>query len=248
MDNNKNLFPFAFLSGNILKFIAAVAMTIDHIGVVIFPRLTILRIIGRIAFPIFAFMIAEGCRYTKNKLKYFLCVFGTATVCQIAYTLYSQSLYMSILVTFSISILLIFALQYMKKTLSSSKSEYGEKVLSIAVFFLGVAAAFVLNCFVKIDYGFIGCMLPVFASIFESEKELLGFLRKLGVNFMRVLTFGIGLLLLVLYQGGIASYALLALVLLALYSGKRGKLKMKYFFYVFYPAHLLIINGISMLI
>ena len=61
------MFGFSFLSGNSLKIIAAIAMTVDHIGVVIFPNFAILRIIGRIAFPIFAFMIAEGCRYTKKQ-------------------------------------------------------------------------------------------------------------------------------------------------------------------------------------
>ena len=60
-----------FLSGNMLKVIAAITMTVDHIGVIFFPSSNILRIIGRIAFPIFAFMIAEGCKYTKNKFRYF---------------------------------------------------------------------------------------------------------------------------------------------------------------------------------
>ena len=231
-----------------LKIIAAISMTVDHVGVILFPRMTILRIIGRIAFPIFAFMIAEGCRYTKNKLKYFLCVFGTATICQIAYTVYSQRLYMSILVTFSISILLIYALQYMKNTLKSKTEDLIKKILSCFIFFFGVVAAFVLNLFVEIDYGFIGCMLPVLASIFESEQELFGLLKRVNINFIRLLTFGIGLALLVLHSGGIMHYALLALIPLLFYSGKRGQLKLKYFFYIFYPAHLLIINGISMVI
>ena len=55
------------LSGNQLKIIAAISMTVDHLGFILFPSLIILRIIGRIAFPIFAYMIAEGCRYTKNE-------------------------------------------------------------------------------------------------------------------------------------------------------------------------------------
>ena len=58
------------LSGNMLKILGAVFMLIDHIGVVFFPEVKILRILGRISFPIFAFMIAEGCRYTRNKLRY----------------------------------------------------------------------------------------------------------------------------------------------------------------------------------
>ena len=72
-----------FLTGNALKLLAALFMTIDHIGVVLFPRVLILRIIGRLALPIFAYMIAEGCKYTRNKKKYFGMIFILATLCQI---------------------------------------------------------------------------------------------------------------------------------------------------------------------
>lgn len=46
------------LSGNALKLIAALTMLIDHIGVILLPNVAILRVIGRLAFPIYAFMIA----------------------------------------------------------------------------------------------------------------------------------------------------------------------------------------------
>ena len=102
------------LDGNMLKIIAAVCMLIDHIGVRIFPEAIILRIIGRMSFPIFAFMIAEGCRYTKNKLRYFLSVFLLGAACQIVYYLYDESLDMCILITFSLSILIIYAMRTSK--------------------------------------------------------------------------------------------------------------------------------------
>ena len=49
------------LSGNALKIIAALAMVADHVGLMFFPQVRILRIIGRLAYPIFAYMIAQGC-------------------------------------------------------------------------------------------------------------------------------------------------------------------------------------------
>ena len=55
------------LNNNQLKILAIVIMTIDHVGMEIMPQFRILRIIGRLAFPIFAFMIAEGCHHTKNR-------------------------------------------------------------------------------------------------------------------------------------------------------------------------------------
>lgn len=67
---------FGILNGNHLKLIAAFTMLLDHAGILLFPRVTLFRILGRLAYPIYAYMIAEGCRYTRNKLRYFLMVFG----------------------------------------------------------------------------------------------------------------------------------------------------------------------------
>ena len=58
------------LTGNQLKIIAMICMTVDHVGFILFPKQEIFRIIGRLAFPIFAYMIAEGCRYTRNYGRY----------------------------------------------------------------------------------------------------------------------------------------------------------------------------------
>ena len=63
---------FPGLTGNQLKLIALFAMTCDHVGMQIFPQLLWLRMIGRLAMPIYAFMIAEGCRHTRNRKKYLL--------------------------------------------------------------------------------------------------------------------------------------------------------------------------------
>lgn len=98
------------LSSNALKLIAALTMLIDHIGVILLPNVPILRVIGRIAFPIYAFMIAEGCAYTKNKLRYFLSVFLLGAVCQIVYGIFDSEVYLGILITFSLSILVIHAI------------------------------------------------------------------------------------------------------------------------------------------
>ena len=78
---------YGFLTGNALKLIAAFAMVCDHAGLMLFPQVPILRVIGRLAYPIFAFMIAEGCRYTRNKKRYLgLLLALAATVDQNTYT------------------------------------------------------------------------------------------------------------------------------------------------------------------
>ena len=104
---------FIGLTNNQLKILALIFMTVDHIGVRLFPKYTILRIIGRLAYPIFAYMIAEGCRYTRNKKRYILTMAAFAAVCQIVYFFAMNSLYQCILVTFTLSIALILAFDHM---------------------------------------------------------------------------------------------------------------------------------------
>ena len=55
------------LNNNQLKIIAMISMVLDHVGLVFFSDFEIFRILGRLAFPIYAYMIAEGCTHTKNR-------------------------------------------------------------------------------------------------------------------------------------------------------------------------------------
>ena len=237
------------LDGNMLKIIAAVCMLIDHIGVRIFPEAIILRIIGRMSFPIFAFMIAEGCRYTKNKLRYFLSVFLLGAACQIVYYLYDESLDMCILITFSLSILIIYAMQRFKNAIFSPESTPLEKILSGALFLTSIALAFVLNKCFSIDYGFVGCMLPVFAALFhQPSKNASKLLQRLDHRYIHIAMMGVALLVYSLRSSWVQMFSLLAIPLLLLYSGKRGKGNTKYLFYIFYPAHLAILEAIAVLL
>ncbi len=68
-----------------LKLIAIATMLVDHLGARVFPQYPIMRIIGRIAFPIFAYCIAVGCSYTRNIARYMLRVLGLAVVVQPLY-------------------------------------------------------------------------------------------------------------------------------------------------------------------
>ena len=219
-----------FLTGNALKILAAIFMTIDHIGVILFPRVLFLRIIGRLAMPIYAFMIAEGCKYTRNKQKYFGMVFGLGAVCQAVYYFFDGSLYLSILITFSLSIAMIYTLQDWKQKKTAQ---------SALVFGAAVAAVYLLNQIFEIDYGFWGCMLPVFAALpHGTDRDCIP---------ANTAALGLGLILLSLSLGGVQFFSLAALPLLFAYNGKRGTLNLKYFFYIFYPVHLVVLEGIAML-
>ena len=218
------------LTGNALKLLAAIFMTVDHIGVLLFPRVLLLRILGRLALPIFAFMIAEGCKYTRNKQKYFGTIFALALLCQIVYFIADGSMYLSILFTFSLSILTIYAMQNLKEK---------NDTLSCLVFLGTVSAVFVLNLVFTIDYGFWGCMLPVFAAIPQDTKY--------DRHPVPIGMLGVGLVFLSIAIGDIQGWSLLALPLLLCYNGKRGTWNLKYFFYIFYPLHLALLQVIAWL-
>ena len=237
------------LSGNALKIIAAVSMFIDHLGVVIFPGVQIFKILGRLAFPIFAFMIAEGCRYTKNRVKYFLLVFSMGLVYTLVFYVYSKILYFCILMTFAFAILMIFALDRFKCSLFDKQASALSKLSWGLVFLFGFLLCFWFNYEFRVDYGFVGCITPVLVSLFHPpSKNAPEWYVRLGAGHWSVIGVAVGVALLFIVYGGIRAYAFFAIPLLLLYSGKRGKRKMKYFFYVFYPTHLLALEGIYMLL
>ncbi|MBR5125439.1 MAG: hypothetical protein IKU68_01760 [Oscillospiraceae bacterium] len=219
-----------FLTGNALKILAAVFMTIDHMGLMLFPGVPLFRILGRLALPIFAYMIAEGCKYTRNRKRYFAMVFGLGVICQTVYFFFDGSMYLSILITFSLSILTVYSLQYAR----AKNNTPGWLV------FAGTAATvYMLNQILTIDYGFWGCMLPVFAALPHGTKW--------DSRRISCLALGLGLIPLALSLKGYQVYALLALPLLLCYNGSRGKWNMKYFFYIFYPTHLVILQALAMI-
>lgn len=238
------------LDGNFIKILGCIFMAFDHIGVALFPKVAILRYIGRLAFPIFAFMIAEGAKYTRNKVKYFLMIFIIGVICQVFnYFFNNHDLYMCIFITFSISILLIYLLQISKHIIFNTKGFKPLKVIGcIIVYSLVLIGIYVLNNHLEIDYGFYGIITPVLVSLCDFRNiKINNTISKIDNHYTRLILLAIGLLLTSIYYGGYQYLSLLSLVILFFYSGKKGKYNMKYFFYIFYPLHLAIIYGISLL-
>ena len=238
-------------NSNTIKLLAAVFMFIDHFGLIYFPKVAWFRMVGRLAMPIFAFAIAEGCRYTKNKWKHFFLLFGLGAACQLVYFIFDpNTIYFGILITFSFSTLMIYALQFAKKCTFEENSNTLRTICAWLLFFLLVFGVYVFCERFTVDYKIYGCMLPVFASIFDFHRiPAPSILKKLDVLPLRVLCMAIPMipLLFVSLPLRITIYSLLAIPLLLLYNGEKGKANMKYFFYIFYPLHLGLLEGIVIL-
>ncbi len=222
------------LTNNQLKIIAMLSMLSDHIGKEFFPDLLILQYIGRLALPIFAYMIAEGCLYTRNKKSYLLKIGLLAVGCQSVYFIFEHSIYQNILVTFSLSVILIFVIRnFLDKKDFLTLLLMGSAVLVISVIVLFPYV--VKNTGFQIDYGLFGVLLPVFVYFAKGKA-------------MKLVAATAGLILISFDLGGYQWISLFAVALLWLYNGKRGKMNLKYLFYIFYPSHLAIIYVVKMLI
>ena len=216
------------LNSNRLKLLALLTMTVDHIGVHLLPQYTLLRIIGRLAFPIYAFFIAEGCAHTKNRKKYLLQMAGMALLCQLVYLLAMGSLFQCILVTFTLSILTIYAID-------SGATVKAVTALCAVVFLTVFLPQWLPHTDFAVDYGLWGVLLPVAVYLAKTRQQ-------------KLVCAAISLTLLALQYGGVQWYGLLALAPLALYDGTRGSRKLKWLFYWYYPLHLVAIYAVGLLL
>lgn len=249
---------YGFLSGNALKLIACVTMLLDHIGVFLFPDVIWLRLVGRVAMPLFAFTLAEGCFYTRSKLRHTLLIAGLGLVTSAVASIVTGTVEGDILITFTLSCLIIWALDALKSACLApieGTGIWGRRPARIAVSAVALLAALggavALICFsgIHIEYGLAGVLLPVLVHLFDFRKagekgERLSVLYNPASVFA---LFALGLVVLSLVQGWAQWFSLFAMLPLLFYSGEKGKLNLKYLFYIFYPAHLAVLGGIALL-
>ena len=228
--NNKHI----GLTNNTLKIFAMIAMFLDHLGLQIFPKIYFLRVIGRLAFPIFAYMIAEGCKYTRNRTKYLGVIATFGIIFQIVYFVAMRSLYQGVLITFSLSIILIYLIDNFLKNKKVLNAIYILVVVGI-ILFANLYLPGVLKRFeFRIDYRIPGILMPVL--IYYSKGKI-----------MKLIMVSLMLLWLAFIVRGFQWYGFLTIPLLWLYNERRGKVNLKYMFYIFYPTHLVLIYIIDII-
>lgn len=211
-----------------LKWIAIIAMVVDHVGALIVPitedvaLYTVHRAIGRIAFPIFAFLLVEGLRHTSNRYKYcrnmviFACVSEIPFDIAFSGTLFDPSA-QNIFVTLTLGIIMLHCLE---------RIHYNDITLTWGVRILIVGVFCTINTLIAGDYLYWGIIAIFLISLAHTPC-------------MRVINGSLGMA----FQA-VSPTVFVGPILTGLYNGKRGK-QNKWFFYAFYPTHLCILVGIQ---
>lgn len=223
------------MSTFVLKLIAIITMLIDHIGVTLVPQNTLLyiimRCIGRLAFPIFVFLIVEGFHHTKDIKKYLIRLGAFALISEIPFDLafFGETLefsHQNIFFTLFLGLLLIYLMSMIEK-------KYIKQIFLSNLFDGLLTLAFCLIAILlQVDYHFAGILLIVAFYLFRGNKPLL---------ILSILIVSGSIL------GDINILAVLAMIPIAFYNGEKGK-NAKYLFYIFYPAHLLLLALIQIFI
>ena len=227
------------VTGSALKVIAMATMLIDHAGFLLFPQYPILRWIGRMAFPIFIFLLIEGYFHTHSKPQYFLRLVLFALLSQMPFGLVFRQdpfclTYLNTLFTLSIGFLVVWiidGLLYLKNSLPHTAAI----LYSIAGLFCIALLLYLANR-LHVDYRHCG-VLAVAAGFLAARR---------GAH--RCIVYAcICLVLLCFYDMEIA--ALLMLPLIQMYHGKRGRRSalFQYACYMFYPVHLVFLYAVYLL-
>ncbi len=207
----------------ILKIIAIITMTIDHMGVFLFPEHIGFRIIGRLSFIIFAFLIVNGYKYTHNKERYLIRLIIMGFISQIPDMLGIINYVGNIFFTLSIGLATVMVLA------SDRKLKYIYYVLLIGL-------AVLLN----VDYGIYGVL--VINAFYLIDRYQINIPLQIAI-FIALNYFGIK----VEHFASIQYYSLFSLPIIWSYNQKLGyhNKYLSYFFYWYYPVHLTILAIIS---
>lgn len=230
------------LDGGALKCIAAALMLTDHVGAILLPEVPALRCVGRLAFPLFAFFIVEGYAHTRDFGRYFRRLAILAVVSEIPFNLENGTVFdparQNVLWTFCLALLTLRGLEALGRERGFGRWAGCGLVL---------AAGFAAGELLRTDYGGWGVVTVALLYLCRSGKyaKLWLLLAMAAVNGL-----GMGSLTMPVFGGEmpIQIFAVAALPVIWLYNGQAGPRGLRRAFYVFYPAHLLVLEGIRTLI
>lgn len=234
--------PFGGLRKEMLQLTAVALMLCDHIWATYMSFGNWLTYIGRLAFPIFAFFIAEGFCLTSDVKKYALRLLGFGIVSELPFNLFYSSrtfnpYHQNVMFTLLLGLLAIAVIDRLKKDRS---------IRSIALSLLYLLLITVASVVGFVDYGLSGVLTVVMFYLFR-DFPFAWVLQLIGMVLINIVFFE-GQVIPVTFSGlsfefPTQGFAVLSLVPIWLYGGKRfGKNRaVQYGFYAFYPVHMLIL-------
>lgn len=220
------------LDTNFLKIIAIISMTFDHFGKAFFPDIISLQIIGRLAFPIFAYCIVVGCLYTSDFKKYIQRLLLCGVLSQPIYVLSSFSTWNEFIENFWV-LNILFTLVLGAIAVKSLEQR------NWVVFALDIITV----CMFNFDYGIYGIIVMIIFYLFRNN-----YFWSIAISSIYMsTTFFTGSEVSVLgFSLGLQGFAVLSLIPIFWKTSFNPKIN-KYFFYIYYPTHLFVIFIIRML-
>lgn len=243
-----------------LKVLAIVCMLIDHIASIFHTQVgqwyNAMRYVGRLAFPIFCFLLVEGFAHTSNRLKYAIrlgifCVISEPCFDLAFHQTWFYKEKQNVFFTLLIGFIAIWAMEMLKEKLSKN---IGLKILKWILCVGIIGGACVLADALMTDYNYRGVLFIVVFYIFR-DKAWISMILFAFVNFICGLRLDT-LVMMIEFQSPWSQMwqvlkqfftgfltqdaAIVAILPMILYNGEKGR-SMKWFFYVFYPAHLAIL-------
>lgn len=253
---------FKGITSNELKIIAIITMIVDHIGYYLYFTLDdqtyiVLRIIGRIAMPIFVYLIIQGYFNTKNLKKYILRLLLLAIITQLSINLigvinkiyvpgYSVGVIngLNILFSFVLSLCIIYVLD---NRLFKVENKMVNIILNIIIKIITILVGIVVIHYVSIDYNYIVPLIAIVYYIFEKIKRQTA--DKNSILICNILMLN-SLLMIGLVKGYLNMFMFLAIPILAIYNGNIGKKskKIRNMFYIIFPLQHIVLYSVGLLV
>ena len=217
------------LDATTLKILAAIIMVIDHVGYIFFPERIWIRIIGRVSMPVFAFFIAEGFVHTSNRWRYLARIMLFAVISELPFDLafFGQWYwkYQNVMFSFALAILALYAFEKGRE-----KGTWWSWALGIA----GAAGCAWAASLLKTDYGYYAVVLVLIFYVFQNFGRIYS---NIAAVLFQVIT----------HPHDVQTWSIVSFFPLMLYNGKKGR-GLKWFFYVFYTGHLLLLYTLRKLL
>lgn len=205
-----------------IQIIAMVTMVIDHIGAIFYPDIQLLRIIGRIAFPLYSWFLVQGYIHTRNHKKYMLRLLVLASISQIPFTLALQRWELNVIFTLLVSLIGLFVI---------------DRVVDQRLKTFLLICIVAITVFVPMDYGIYGFSLIL---IMKYTKGLTMIGLHMLLNMMIFIASGL--------TSAIQMFSILGTLFIAYPFLSQTFSVPKWIYRSFYPAHLAVLSIISLIV